>query len=49
MRTDEGKDEFEGEKTRRQKLPNKTLEMIDMFPELEYVHQEREKGKPGRL
>ena len=43
---DASKDEFEGETTRREKLPNQTLEMMDAFPELEYVHQERKEGKP---
>ena len=46
IRADASKDEFEGETTRREKLPNQTLEMMDAFPELEYVHQEQKEGKP---
>ena len=46
IRVDANKDEFGVETTRREKLPNHTLKMMDAFPELEYVHEERKEGKP---
>ena len=43
--TETNMNEFRNQTTPRQNLPNQTLEMINVFPEHDYVHEERREGK----